>query len=181
GQFTIDDEKDRFVWMRGFENMQTRVKFLNDFYLGTAWKTHRTEANSMIINSDNVHLLRPLTEGIKRNSLQNKGEIGVVDFYVCNSSLDKVIELFRKEYLPFLDNSNVSGVTMWVSEMSENDFPRLPVFQDKNLLVTMTRYKNQREYLQKTKQINSMPEKLNTAMMELITTRNQLVLIPFGD
>jgi hypothetical protein len=182
GQYRIDGEKDRFVWMRGFENMPTRLKFLNDFYLTSpAWKTHRAEANSMIVNSDNVHLLRPLTEGISRNLLQNKDDIIVVDFYVCNNSLDKVIDLFRKEYLPFLGILKVSGVTMWVSEMSENDFPRLPVFQDKNLLVTMTKYKDKREFLQKTKQIKNMPEKLNTAILESITVRNQSVLIPFGD
>src|SRR5687768_7169738 len=61
GQFRIDGEPDRFVWMRGFENMQTRVKFLNDFYLASpSWKKYKAEANGMMINSDNVYLLRPL-------------------------------------------------------------------------------------------------------------------------
>ncbi len=182
GQFRIENDEDRFIWMRGFADMRTRFKFLNDFYLNSqVWKKYRSDANSMIINSDNVYLLRPLTDvgkGYSRERLQNNGEIVVVDFYVCNSTLDQVIELFRKQYLPFLESLNVSDVTVWVSEMTENDFPRLPVFQDKNLLVTMTRYKNEREYRQKSKQIKMMPAKLDTTMQELITTSSLLELYP---
>lgn len=179
GQFRIEGERDRFVWMRGFENMQARFRFLNNFYLNSpVWKKYGPEANSMMINSDNVHLLRPFDETLSRNMLQSRGEMVVVDFYACNSTLDKVIDLFKKEYLPFLGSLNVSDITLWLSEMSENGFPRLPVFQDKNLLVTMTKYKNELEYSKKSKEIRKVPAKLDNAMLELITIKNQLVLFP---
>ncbi len=32
GQFKIQDENDKFFWMRGFEDMQTRLDFLRGFY-----------------------------------------------------------------------------------------------------------------------------------------------------
>jgi hypothetical protein len=182
GQFRIPGERDRFVWIRGFQDMRTRLKTLNDFYLHSeVWKKHRNEANGMMINSDNVYLLRPLTEtgaGLNRDLLQNNGEVVVVDFYICNSTRDKVIDLFKSEYLPFMRSLNIPDPTLWVSEMSENDFPRLPVFQDKNLLVTMTRFKNELAYRKKSKQIGELPPKLRMTMQELITTRNQLVLYP---
>ena len=31
GQFKIPGVNNRFVWMRGFTGMDTRIKFLNDF------------------------------------------------------------------------------------------------------------------------------------------------------
>ncbi|MBC7934937.1 MAG: NIPSNAP family protein [Rhizobacter sp.] len=39
GEFKISGMNDRFVWLRGFTDMKTRVKFLNDFYINSpAWK-----------------------------------------------------------------------------------------------------------------------------------------------
>lgn len=185
GQFTMEDEKDRFVWMRGFENMRTRVKFLNDFYFGSpAWKKYRAEENGMIINSDNVYLLRPLAESGMLNDLgsvglkdiEKKRTIVVVDFYVCNSSLEQVIELFKRKYLPHLKASGVLDTSLWVSEMTENDFPQLPVFQDRNLLVMMAAFQTEDEYRSKIKQLDEPAPELKNRMLELITTRSRMVL-----
>jgi NIPSNAP len=59
GQFRDLDHPDRFVWLRGFRDMPSRAKALNDFYGGPVWKTHREAANATMIDSDNVLLLRP--------------------------------------------------------------------------------------------------------------------------
>jgi hypothetical protein len=41
GEFKISGVDDRFVWLRGFANMKTRVQFLNDFYLNSpTWKEY---------------------------------------------------------------------------------------------------------------------------------------------
>jgi hypothetical protein len=187
GQFAIDGDRDRFVWLRGYENIQTRLKFLNDFYLNSeVWKIYKNDANSMIVNSDNVYLLRPLAESgdlnegevVRSADLQKEKAVLVVDFYVCNSRLEPTIDLFKKEYLPFLKASGVSDISLWVSEMSKNEFPRLPAFQDENLLVTMTAYQSQSEYKSKTKKIDAPDAVLKNAMFELITTRHRLVLFP---
>src|SRR5437588_684380 len=73
GQFRDLDHPDHFVWLRGFRDMTSRAKALNDFYGGPVWKTHREAANATIIDSDNVLLLRPalptsefLLENLKR-------------------------------------------------------------------------------------------------------------------
>src|SRR4051812_12407029 len=60
GQFRLLGQPDHYVWLRGFDNMQTRLDGLMGFYDGPVWKQHRNKTNSMIIDSDNVHLLRPL-------------------------------------------------------------------------------------------------------------------------
>lgn len=184
GQFRLNNDADRFVWMRGYADMKSRFDFLNAFYLNhPVWKKYRGDANSMIVNSDNVYLLRPLeinhlTVGDAERQFENKRAVVVVDFYICNSTLDQTIALFKTDYIPFLKSLPVDDVTFWTSETAENDFPRLPVFQDKNLLVSITVFKNEREAESKLKRIDSPAAKLDNSLKELITVRNRLILYP---
>ncbi|TDO70033.1 NIPSNAP protein [Flavobacterium chryseum] len=178
GEFKINGVNDRFVWFRAFADMKTRLKFLNDFYINSAtWKEYGKGANEMMINSDNVYLLRPLKAQINREFLKTDKTFTVVDFYVCNSTLEKVINLFDTTYIPFLKNLKIEDITLWVSEMTENDFPGLPVFRDKNLLVSITNYKNENEFNTKQKEIDNMPADLKKSMQELVTIHNKLVLL----
>lgn len=175
GEFKIENSNDRFVWFRGFKNMETRIKFLNDFYCESiVWKENGKAANEMMINSDNVYLLKPL---YKSSNLKTNKGITVIDFYICNSTIEQTIKLFDVEYIPFLKTIDVTDISFWVSEMKENDFPRLPVFQDKNLLATITHYENQNEYETKQKAIDSMPSSLNFSMQQLVTIHHKLLLL----
>lgn len=178
GEFKINSVNDRFVWFRGFADMQTRLNFLNDFYINsTTWKEYGKGANEMMINSDNVYLLRPLKNEINTGSLKTDKTFTVVDFYICNGTLEKVINLFDTTYIPFLENLKIEDITLWVSEMTENDFPGLPVFQDKNLLVSIAHYKDENEFYTRQKEIDNMPADLKKSMQELITIHNKLVLL----
>src|SRR5258706_16365234 len=60
GQFTDLDDADRFVWLRGFSDMDRRKVALANFYGGPVWKAHRVEANATMVDSDDVLLLRPV-------------------------------------------------------------------------------------------------------------------------
>src|SRR4051812_24596785 len=55
------DRPDHFVWLRGFADMAARGDALAAFYGGPAWQAHRETANATMVDSDDVHLLRPLT------------------------------------------------------------------------------------------------------------------------
>src|SRR5262249_55011585 len=59
GQFRDRGNADRFVWLRGFRDMESRNEHLAAFYEGPVWSAHRTEANNTMIDSDNVLLLKP--------------------------------------------------------------------------------------------------------------------------
>ena len=59
GQFRDLEGPNRFVWLRGFPDMDKRLAALQAFYGGQVWQEHREEANAMIVDSDNVLLLRP--------------------------------------------------------------------------------------------------------------------------
>ena len=49
GQFEAVDDPNRFVWIRGFEDMAARLRGLSDFYGGPFWQARRSEVNAMIL------------------------------------------------------------------------------------------------------------------------------------
>lgn len=61
GTFVDRDDPDRYVWIRAFADMTVRRAGLEAFYRGPApaWRDHGPEAVAMMIDSDDVLLLRP--------------------------------------------------------------------------------------------------------------------------
>lgn len=185
GQFRVKDAEDNFFWIRGFNDMASRSRYLPEFYRGAFWKQRRDYVNDMLINNDNVYLLKPLSlsedqpdTAVNSNEFGKKKGLVVIDYYVANTRLKELIEFFKSKYLPFLKDNDIS-TTSWVSEPAENDFPGLPVFQDKNLLVTITPFKDEAEYRLKLKQMNAVPnQKLQTELREIVTTKTTVILHP---
>jgi hypothetical protein len=185
GQFRVEGADDNFFWMRGFNDMASRSRYLPEFYRGEFWKQRRNYVNDMLINNDNVYLLKPLSlsedqpdAAVNSNEFGKKKGLVVVDYYVANTRLKELIEFFKSKYLPFLKSNDVA-TTSWVSELTENDFPGLPVFQDKNLLVTITPFKDEAEYRLKLRRINAdSNQKLLTELREIVTTKTTVILHP---
>ena len=177
GEFRLKGEPDHFFWIRGFKDMSARGKMLPAFYHGPVWKQHREEANGMLVNNDNVYLLRPL-KPFNSNELIHKG-IVVLDYYIANCKLGRLITLFNDSLLPIQQQNGITHTTLWVSEPAENDFPALPVFQNKDLLVSITLYKNEAEYRSKMRRLRAaiLPG-LQTELDDAITTRTTLIIYP---
>lgn len=57
--FSLNKADDHYVWIRGFEDMQSRSKFMKDFYYSDYWRKTAAECNSMLMDSYDVHLLNP--------------------------------------------------------------------------------------------------------------------------
>jgi hypothetical protein len=188
GQYELKAAADNFLWLRGFRSMQSRSRFLPEFYGGAVWKRHREQANQMMLNSDNVYLLRPLIwdgytlvegKGIEAESLKNNQGITVIDYYIANTKLEKLISFFSQHYIPLSRKAGIEKSTIWVSELTENDFPALPVFQDKNLLVIITFYKEEADYKSKQAQLESqLTLALKDQMTDLVTTKSTQILYP---
>jgi len=188
GQFRIGTQPDQFVWWRGFASMEERSRFLPVFYYSPAWKEHRSTVNDMLANNDNVHLLQPLTradgklvsgKAISADQLKIREGIAVVDFYTANTKLPRLIELLAKEWLPVWEKEGLTDYTLWIAADKENDFPLLPVFQDKDLLVVIAFYKDEATYRNQQKAISAQtPGQLNTDLLDTITTRHTLILYP---
>ena len=117
GQFEVVGEPDRFVWIRGFDDMATRLRGLSAFYGGPFWHARRDEANAMMLEHHNVHLLRPLgsiaalTGGatLEDRAPEPPGAVRpetglvVVDFYRTEpAKLGGLVELFEQRVRPAL-------------------------------------------------------------------------------
>lgn len=173
GQFRVGNEDDRFFWIRGFEDMQSRLAFLRGFYeVGEVWKQFGPGANAMMLDSDHVHLLKPLCgESFGVEGWAKEAGAFVIDLYFANpNQLDKLADLFQTDYVPFLKHKP----SLWVCEMSENDFPRLPVIQDRNLLVAITPYRNESDYQSQSKQAMELKNRAR----ELIRQESSLIIYP---
>jgi hypothetical protein len=188
GQYKVKGAENNFFWIRGFHDMASRNKALNAFYQGAVWKQNRNAANAMIVNNDNVNLLKPLNVGDSVNEKETsfhtnwfgkeKG-IGVIDFYISNTKLDKLVVFVKEQYAAILRNAGIENTSFWISETAENDFAALPVFQDKNLLVQITFYKDELEYETQMKMVAAkMNDKQKTTMADLVTLKNTLIVYP---
>jgi hypothetical protein len=168
--------------------MATRSKFLPSFYRGPVWKQLGPKANRMLVNNDNVYLLKPLVlennmlatgSAVESKKLKTDKGIAVIDFYIANTKLEKLVAFFSKTFIPIFKRNRVDNYTLWVSEPTENDFRGLPVFQDKNLLVAITFYKSEKSYKKKQKIINkdlTAEEKID--LQDIVTLKNSLILYP---
>ena len=142
--FRIKGESDRFFWIRGFEDMKSRLTFLRGFYeQGEVWKRFGPDANEMMLDSDHVHLLKPLSASFEWNELEREAGVVVIEFYLAKANqLDQLITSVETDSLSCFKNKP----TLLISEMAFNDFPRLPVMQDPNLLVVLNSYADESEY-----------------------------------
>jgi hypothetical protein len=146
GQFKDVDDPNRFVWLRGFRDMASRAKALQDFYGGPVWKAHREAANATMVDSDNVLLLRPAppTSGF---SLENMKRPPLGADNVPTSLIVATIYHFEApvtgDFLNFFEHTLKPlaigfGATIsayFVTENSENTFPALPVREGENVFV----------------------------------------------
>ncbi|RKP45243.1 NIPSNAP family protein [Trinickia fusca] len=146
GQFRDLDHPDLFVWLRGFESMETRLSGLTDFYGGPTWQTHRNAANATMIDSDNVLLLRPAWEGahlpidLTRRAGQDAvaippGFVDITIFYLNEPASAQFLAFCRERMQSVLDAGGAAAQGWYVTEPRENNFPRLPVRANEQVLM----------------------------------------------
>jgi hypothetical protein len=131
GTFADLDAPNRFVWLRGFADMTTRREALTSFYYGPCWRAHRDEANAMIVDSDNVRLLRPVP-GFPRLE-DASGSAGQITITI--QPLDDPTDRAATTALRERDDTGLLAVLATAAEV--NDFPQLPVIEDESVLVVV--------------------------------------------
>jgi len=144
GQFRDLDRPDRFVWLRGFPDMERRLRSLESFYGGPGWKDHSSAANATMIDVDDVLLLRPAgpTSGFgEMPPRPGRGEdVPSSPLIATVCSVDGPIAPDRLEQLlPALDALRPSVLAAFVEEPSENTFPALPVRVGEHVVVWLQR------------------------------------------
>jgi NIPSNAP len=136
GQFRDLDRPDRFVWLRGFPDLTSRVRSLTEFYGGPSWKAHAAAANATMLDVDDVLLLRPVGRWSITGTRPARGAMALPPSRVL------VTVHFRDE--PFDDGYAGTipdhALACLRTEYAVNDFPGLPVREGVHAFVWIARF-----------------------------------------
>ncbi|XIA66424.1 NIPSNAP family protein [Bradyrhizobium sp. TZ2] len=158
GQFRDLGDPNRFVWMRGFADMPSRERALTAFYVhGAAWKAHSETARAMMIDSTDALLLHPVraNEGFKldppsrRPTLESAPPAGLIvaTVYSLNDAPNAGFTAFFEDVAtPQLINAGASMLPSFETEPSPNNFPRLPLREGENILVSFCGFESLSRY-----------------------------------
>jgi len=155
GQFRDLDRPDMFVWLRGFDDMETRKEALTAFYDGPVWAAHRDAANATMIDSDDVLLLKPAwpgagfdLSGAQRGALPKERKpstdnrlTGIVVIQIHHLRPGAEADFagrFETDAVPILAAAGGRLLGAFITEHAENSFPRLPVRLGENVFIAVT-------------------------------------------
>lgn len=144
GTFRDLDDPDRFVWMRGFDNMDARRNALTTFYSGPVWHAYRKAANETMLDSDNALLLRPIGEGLATSVDNSTAGIWTLTTYdLARTQPADFAECFTKRLEPHLISLGATPAATLTTETSPNSFVQLPVREDQNVFVWLGRWQSE--------------------------------------
>jgi hypothetical protein len=139
GQFRDRADPDRFVWLRGFADMEARARAIEGFYSGPVWKEHGPAANATMIDHTNVLLLKPARPGSglwldprrrpPPRAIDAPGGVAVVTIeHLARPASPAVIARL-------CENRDPGTLAELVTEPARTPATRLPVREDANVLV----------------------------------------------
>ena len=151
GTFRDLDDPDRFVWIRGFQDMPARQYALEAFYGGPVWTAHKKEANATMVDSDNVLLLRalPLPTEFRGGATNASGAgavYGICIYYLGTVDAWRFAEFFDRVILAHLNASGVHPIATLTTSEVPNNFPRLPVREHDCVFLWMARWPSVSDY-----------------------------------
>ncbi|MVU83558.1 NIPSNAP family protein [Nocardia sp. ET3-3] len=151
GQFRDEDDPDRFVWLRAFTDMVSRLDVLRRFYLESeTWRTHGAAASATMIDVTDVLLLRPIPGG----ELPVPGERAADDtltpasgrvqatVYHPNIPIAEFTDFFEQSVTPALRAAGIEPLGRYETEPAPNDFPRLPIREGETVFVWFTLFRD---------------------------------------
>jgi hypothetical protein len=144
GTFFERKNQSMFTWLRGFHTMDDRAIVNGAFYYGPLWKEHRSTMNNVLIDSDNVLLLGPLTPERGITVLpavdpvgEPNGAQGVIVAQIFAVKPDRVAAFAAQAEATFAGyraaGAREAGVL--ISLDVKNNFPQLPFRMDGPYLV----------------------------------------------
>jgi hypothetical protein len=182
GKYHVEGAGNNFFWIRGFENMDSRKNAMTKFYSSPYWGTKVWIPGTYMLNYHNVHLLKPINIRTGDTAItfnpewfdQPKG-IAVVDFYAGNHERVKMLEFFKISYVTEMEKAGCKQSSYWIAMNEDNSYPSLPVYQDKEMLVSIAFYKNKEEYEQV---LSKIPAAVRDDLVRNVAVHTKLVLFP---
>ena len=174
GTFRDLENPERFVWLRGFQDMESRADQLARFYGGRVWKAHRDAANATMIDSDNVLLLRPVTAqsgfnlALRTHADDNTAKTGaaiiVATIYHLRGDAGEFAQLFDQHVAARRREAAIPILASFISEHHRNTFPALPVREDANVFVWFTQVTDRAEY-ERRAETEQVPHKIQARIV----------------
>jgi hypothetical protein len=144
GHFFERKKPAQFTWLRAFHSMDDRAKVNALFYYGPLWREHAYTLNNLILDSDNVLLLRPLSPERAVSVLpavdpvmEPNGAQGVVVaeiFAIKPNAVDAFARAAETTFAGYR-NAGVREAGVLVTLDAQNNFPQLPIRTDGPYLV----------------------------------------------
>lgn len=159
GQFRDTDDDDRFVWLRGFPDMDARAEALRAFYEGPVWQEHRAAANATMIDSDDVLLLRPAADDTgfdlpgPRPDSAASSLVTITLYHLPPGSGDEFADLFVKDVRPLLADLGAPPLACLRTDPRENNYPALPVRTGENVFAWVAAFGDQDAHLEHIRQL----------------------------
>jgi len=151
GSFLERKNQLGFTWIRGFHTMDDRAGANGAFYYGSVWNEHRSRMNDLIVDANNVMLLRPLSNDRGVVVLpavdpvtEPNGAQGIVVAQVFAVRPNSV-EAFAKEAETTFANYRATGAReagVLITLDVNNNFPQLPIRTDGPYLIWLGILKN---------------------------------------
>lgn len=169
GQFRDLDDPDRFVWLRGFADMDSRLAGLSGFYGGPVWAAHGEAANATMIDSDDVLLLRPVAadsgfpsrdrpRAAAGREQRPRSLIAATVHHLARPAGQEVLGLLRDHVEPLLTRAGSSRLALLQTERSRNDFRSLPVREGEHVLVRFSRFDDADAHAAHLERLRALPE-----------------------
>jgi hypothetical protein len=144
GQFRERGNASSFVWLRGFHTGFDRPIVNSAFYFGPLWREHSLKMNSLMTDSDNVLLLRPLAPDTEVTVLpavdpvtEKNGGMGIAVAQILslkNQPDDALSAKLRSRFSSYrVPGVREAGILITLD--APNNFPQLPVRNDGPFLV----------------------------------------------
>ncbi len=167
GPFRDLEDPNRFVWLRGFPDMNERGRMLSAFYEGPVWRAHRDAANATMIDSDNVLLLRPthgrsanpaVANGFDMGSFGRDALVVANIHYVDSSAIRDFTQFFENTMNPVLANTGAHVIATFETEAAANTFSRLPVREGETVLIWLAAFRDTRQFEEHVTALRDSPD-----------------------
>ena len=153
GQFRDLANPNRFVWIRGFTDMDARTCALDAFYTSARWLAHRPAANATIADHTDVLLLRPAGPGLgfrfdpRRRPPPEAAEKpgGLLVATIAHLGAPPTPDVAAAALGIAQDGRGIC-LAQLVTEPSPNGYPRLEIREDANVTVALAAYSGCESY-----------------------------------
>lgn len=139
GQFMERRNDSWFTWLRGFPSLDARAEMNGEMYDGPLWKEHAARMNELLVDSDNVLLLRPLAAGRGLPVLPavdlgidaaGAAGMGVLQIFPVKPGNTEAFAQQAAGELAAYQEAGVREAAVLVTLDVANNFPRHPVRSD---------------------------------------------------